>query len=84
MCGGGWVWNDFDSQVLALTGKMVFPSLEMGKAAIPSGLLGKFGNSNLNMLSLKCLLDKMIRYLDVLACTVLEIILIWWVLPILT
>lgn len=58
-------------------GKMVFPSAEMGKAAIPSGLLGKFGSSILNMLNLKYLLDKMIiliRHLDVLACTVLEII----------
>lgn len=68
-------------------GKMVFLSVEMGKAAIPSGLLGKVRSSILNMLSLKCLSDKMIiliRYLDVLPCAILEIILIWYILPILT
>lgn len=62
------------------TVKMVFPSAKMGKAAVPSGLLGKIGSSILNILSLKYLLDKMIiliRHLDVLAYIFLEIILIW-------
>lgn len=39
------------------TRKMVFPSAEMGKATVPSGLCWKIGSSVFDMLSLKCLLD---------------------------
>lgn len=55
----GKVQGDINSKVLVSSSwKDVFPLAEMGKSAVPSGLWEKTGrSSNLNMLSLKCLLD---------------------------
>lgn len=81
------VQGDINSKVLVPSNwKDMFPSAEIWKATVPSVLWEKTGSSVLNVfeMSFRHKMTMLSGHLVVLACTMVEIILIWQLLPILT